>query len=133
MTGTLRVKKKYLIWSHALLSESDYRFIDDDDDGLVFYIQFNISQKPLSVFPFFSASPVSDPIGSCANQVYLLSMQNAGLWNYQILFLVHGQVNGRNPLVQPRFTYPKIGIYFLFLEENICCGYSLEYPQHMFF
>ena len=26
----------------------------------------------------------------------------------QILFLVHGQVNGQNPLVQARFTYQKI-------------------------
>ena len=35
----------------------------------------------------------------------------AGLWNYQILFLVRGQVNGQNPLVQPRFTYLKIDIF----------------------
>ena len=36
---------------------------------------------------------------------------------------------------------PKVLIFFLFLHENICCGYSLEaprggasneYPQHMF-
>ena len=39
------------------------------------------------------------------------------------------------------FFKPKILIFFLFLHENICCGYSLEaprrgtsdeYPQHMF-
>ena len=53
----------------------------------------------------------------------------AGVWNYQILLLVHGQVNGRNPLDQPRFTCLKIGIYFLFLEKTICCGYSLEAPH----
>ena len=23
-------------------------------------------------------------------------------------------------------------IFFLFLKENICCGYLLEAPQHMF-
>ena len=67
-----------------------------------------------------------------------------GLWKYQISLLahgqvnglvygqvnglVHGQVNGLNPLVQPKFTCPKIGIFFLFLEENLCCGYSLEVP-----
>ena len=39
------------------------------------------------------------------------------------------------------FFNPKVLIFFLFLHENICCGYSLdapcrgtsnEYPQHMF-
>ena len=36
---------------------------------------------------------------------------SAGLWNYQILLLVHGQLNGQNPLVQPRFTCPKTDIW----------------------
>ena len=35
----------------------------------------------------------------------------SGLWNYQILLVVHGQIKGENPLVQPRFTYPKINIF----------------------
>ena len=54
------------------------------------------------------------------------------LGNYKILLLVHRQVNGQNLLVQPKFTCPKIEIS-LFLEENICCGYSLEVPgrKHM--
>ena len=43
------------------------------------------------------------------------------------LLFVHGQVSGQSPLVQPRFTCPKIDI-FLFLEEIVCCGYSLEAP-----
>ena len=39
------------------------------------------------------------------------------------------------------FFNQKVSIFFLFLDENICCGYSLEaphrgasneYPQHMF-
>ena len=39
------------------------------------------------------------------------------------------------------FFNPKVLIFFLFLQENICCGYSLEaprwgasneYPQHIF-
>ena len=39
------------------------------------------------------------------------------------------------------FLNQKVSIFFLFLNENICCGYSLEaprrgasneYPQHMF-
>ena len=39
------------------------------------------------------------------------------------------------------FFNQKVSIFFLFLNENICCGYSLEapcrgasneYPQHMF-
>ena len=42
-------------------------------------------------------------------------MYHTGLWYYQILLLVHGQVNGQNPLVQPRFNCPKIDIFFLFL------------------
>ena len=63
-----------------------------------------------------------------------------GLWKYQILLLVHGQINGQNPFAQPRVTCPKL-TFFWFLKENICCGYSLEtsqwgtsngYPQHMF-
>ena len=35
----------------------------------------------------------------------------SGLWNYQILLLVNGQVNGQNPLVQPRLTCLKIDIF----------------------
>ena len=27
------------------------------------------------------------------------------------------------------FFSPKVLIFFLFLQENICCGYSLEVPQ----
>ena len=39
------------------------------------------------------------------------------------------------------FFNQKVSIFFLFLNENICCGYSLEapqrgasneYPQHIF-
>ena len=39
------------------------------------------------------------------------------------------------------FSNQKVSTFFLFLDENICCGYSLEapprgtsneYPQHMF-
>ena len=47
---------------------------------------------------------------------------NIGVWNYQILLLVHGQVNDPNPLVLSRFTCPKTDIFFSFLE----------YPKHMF-
>ena len=44
-------------------------------------------------------------------------------------------------LVKDTFFNPKVLIFFLFLHENIYCGYSLEapyqgasneYPQHMF-
>ena len=79
------------------------------------------------------------------------------MWNYQILLLVHGQVNGQNPLAQPRFTCPKIDVFFFVFFSyfskktyvvgthqkrlTVCCGYSSEaphrgasdeYPQHMF-
>ena len=37
----------------------------------------------------------------------------AGLWNYQILLLVHGQVHSQIRLVQPRFTCPKINIFVI--------------------
>ena len=40
-----------------------------------------------------------------------------------------GLSNGRYPLVWPRFTCSKIDI-FLFLEESIRCGYSLEAPHN---
>ena len=45
---------------------------------------------------------------------------NAGLWNYQILWLVHGQVNDQHPLVQPKFTKftcPKNG-HFSYLSKK---------------
>ena len=44
-------------------------------------------------------------------------------------------------IVQGIFFHQKVSIFFLFLDENICCGYSLEvprqvtpneYPQNMF-
>ena len=41
----------------------------------------------------------------------LVAPDKTGLWNYQILLLVHGQVNGQNPLDQPRFTCLKIDIF----------------------
>ena len=55
-----------------------------------------------------------------------------GLWNCQILLLVHRQINGQNLLVQPRFTCLIIGS---FLEENIFWVLkrsASEYPQCMF-
>ena len=51
------------------------------------------------------------------------------------------QVNSQNPLSQWELLAQNIDIFFLFLEENIRCVYSLEvprwgtsneYPQHMF-
>ena len=48
------------------------------------------------------------------------------LWKYQISLLVHGQENDQNPLVQPKLTWQKMGNIFLFLEGNICYGYSLK-------
>ena len=45
----------------------------------------------------------------------------AGLWNYQILLLVHGQVNSQNPFVQPRFTCPKIE-YSYFWKKTYVVG-----------
>ena len=49
------------------------------------------------------------------------------LWNYQTLLLVDKQVNGQNLLVQLRYTCPKI-YFYIFLDENTRCGYSLELP-----
>ena len=34
-------------------------------------------------------------------------------------------------LIKALFFNPKVLIFFLFLQENICCGYSLEAPQHI--
>ena len=74
--------------------------------------------------------------------IYTLSIwTDTGLWNYQILLLVHGEVNGQNPLVQPTFTCQKIDSFLIYRRQH-CCGYSLEapqggasneYPQHVFF
>ena len=46
----------------------------------------------------------------------------AGMWNYQILLLVHRQVNGQNPLAQPRFTCPKIESFSYFLKKTYFVG-----------
>ena len=46
-------------------------------------------------------------------------MHKAGLWNYQILLFVHGQVNGQNPLVQTRFIRPKFYIFLISRRKHI--------------
>ena len=57
---------------------------------------------------------------------YLISSANwPGLWNYQTLLLVHRQVNGRNPLAQPRFTCPKTD-FFYFLKKTYVVGTHLK-------
>ena len=45
-----------------------------------------------------------------------------GVRNCKILLLVHGQVNGHNPLVQPRFTSPKIDIFSYFSKKTYVLG-----------
>ena len=61
----------------------------------------------------------------------------AGVRNYQILLFVHGQSKWSKSTCPTKI----IDIFFLFVKENICCGYSLEaphwvasneYPQYMF-
>ena len=32
---------------------------------------------------------------------------------FYVLLLVHDQVNGQNPLVQPKFSFPKIDIFLI--------------------
>ena len=54
-----------------------------------------------------------------ANEVFTLSLEpftgtiSPGLWNNQIILLVHGQVNGQNPLAQQRFACLKIDIFLI--------------------
>ena len=48
----------------------------------------------------------------------MTTLTNPGVRNYQILLLVHGQVNGQNPLVQPRSTCPKIVIFSYFSKKT---------------
>ena len=69
-----------------------------------------------------------------------LAPDKAGVGNIKFYYL--STYNSQTPLVQPKFTCSKIGVFFLFLKENICCGYSYaapwsgasnEYPQHVFF
>ena len=55
-----------------------------------------------------------DPSPSFTFGLYCIT----GVWNYQILLLVHGQVNGQNPLVQPRFTCQKIVIFSYFSKKT---------------
>ena len=52
------------------------------------------------------------------NKHTIFSPINSGMRNYQILLLVQGQVNGQNPLVQPRFTCPKIVIFSYFFKKT---------------
>ena len=57
-------------------------------------------------------------LGSKAKTV----LAKSGVRNYQILLLVEGQVNGQNPLVQPRFTCPKIDIFSYFSKKTYGVG-----------
>ena len=51
-----------------------------------------------------------------------------------IKLFVHRQVNSQNqnPHVKPDLLVQKL-TFFLSLEENICCWYQVEAPQHLFF
>ena len=51
----------------------------------------------------------SEGLQVCFENTHTLS----GLWNYQILLLVDGQISGQNPIIQPRFACPKIGIFLI--------------------
>ena len=42
-----------------------------------------------------------------------------GLWNFQILLLLHRQVNGQNPLVQPRCTCLKTDIFLISWRKHM--------------
>ena len=44
---------------------------------------------------------------------------------------VQGKVNFSRG-IRHIFFSSEVLIFFLFLHKNICCGYSLEVPQHMF-
>ena len=61
-------------------------------------------------------------------KTYIVVFIRQGCGNI-ILLLVHGQVNGPNSLIQPIIYLSENWHFFLFLEENIYCGYSLEVPQ----
>ena len=68
---------------------------------------------------------VSATFYDCINTIYMYQIINPFLDNKMSIFEDYGPFN----------------IFFLFLYENICCGYSLEkpcqnvsykYPQHIF-
>ena len=42
-----------------------------------------------------------------------------GLWNYKILLLVQGQVNGQNILVQASFDYLKIDVFLISERKHV--------------
>ena len=57
------------------------------------------------------------------------------------IFTCYSLLSRPTPPDKARFFYLKVSIFFLFLHENICCGYSSEalhrgasneYPQHMY-
>ena len=58
----------------------------------------------------------------CCASVRVMELSNFNT----CLLLVNGQVNGQNPLVQPRYSCPRKLTFSLFLEENIHYRYSLE-------
>ena len=60
--------------------------------------------------------------GLCFVIVAFPGYMYTGVRNYQALLLVHGQVNGQYPLVQPRFTCPKIVIFSYFSKKTYVVG-----------
>ena len=52
-----------------------------------------------------------------------------GLLNYQILLLVHRQVNGETPLVKPSCTCPKID-FFKFFEKKKNSTHNISQQTH---
>ena len=53
--------------------------------------------------------------------------------NFKAVYLVHSgfvvNKSEKNDIITLKIINPKVLIFFLFLHENICCGYSLEAPS----
>ena len=68
------------------------------------------------------AGGIRDPLGTCSGLEisYLeLGIHKVGLISIDICIA----------LDKACFSTEKLSLFFLFLNKNICCGYSLEAPQ----
>ena len=66
-------------------------------------LRSGLTQKADQFFTFVMMA-LEHHWAKCVMLEIIRQKQKTGLWNYQILILVNGQVNVQYPLVQPRFT-----------------------------
>ena len=78
---------------------------------------FSRDMEPLKIKQFSNSNFIKNVMHLTSKTKPL--MKYAKLLNYQFLLHVHGQVNDQNPLVQPRFTCPKIDIFLISRRKHM--------------